>query len=168
MTIFNINKKRAVYSLLTFLTLSSPIGHFFHSAHLTKVGLATLASPLMIVYSELSNTQVMKFEYLITVTNEDKTSEKIILNKKLYNEIASKENRFNRHIMILPYMTGTFLIAGDKSNLSKREKALQYGLCHNGPYAKYLNLRAKIDSVNIKIFTNNTKEEIFNEYTLHC
>jgi len=65
-------------------------------------------------------------------------------------------------------MEGTFLLAGDDKQTLVREKVLRYGICNNGPYAKYLELDSEIKELTIKIYKNKSSEEIVNEYKLIC
>lgn len=153
-------------SVLFFLTLSAPLGFILKINPLRKLGLASLASPLMIVYSELDGEKSMRYKYDLEISLKNNSKENIHLDKYKYLELSKAENIFNRHILIIPYMAATFMLYESEKSLVLRNRILKFGLCNNGPYSKYLGL--KNDVLNTRITITNSKQALVNELKLTC
>jgi len=165
-------------SILFLITVSAPLGLFLRIDPLRKLGLASLSSPLLIVYSEVSGKKLMSFNYKIEITFEDNSKKNINLDKHKYLELSKKENFFNRHIIIIPYMAASFILYGDEHNTKLRKSILKYGLCNQGSYSKYLELEKDVKKAKFSILDKrNTKKNtekdtakntVVNEFMLNC
>ncbi len=153
-------------SILFFITISAPLGLFLKIPSLRKLGLASLSSPLLIVYSEVSGKKLMSFNYKIEIDLEKKGRKSIILDKYKYLELSKKENFFNRHIIIIPYMAASFILYGNEETKELRTSILEHGLCNNGPYSRYLNLEDKVSSA--KFYINDKNNKVTDEFFLNC
>jgi len=161
--------KKADYiflSILLLITVSAPLGLFLRIDPLRKIGLASLSSPLLIVYSEVSGKKLMNFNYKIKASFEDGSKKNVSLDKYKYLELSKKENFFNRHIIIIPYMAASFILYGDEHNTKLRKSILKYGLCNQGLYSKYLELEKEVKNARFYIF--DKKDTVIDEFLLEC
>lgn len=161
-------RERLAAVLLLLLGLLSTIGIIFGSRTLRLLGIASLASPLLVVYSELGGYRLMEIRPRLLIVDVDGKSYDFVWDREQYNAVAQQENPFNRHIIILGYTSAINLMLDPKRERTRRQAYLAHGLCENGPLSKYLKIDRPVREVQVLIDDDIPPDRIMKELRFQC
>ncbi len=153
---------------VVFIGLMGTIGICTGWSTLRMVGQGSLASPVLVVYSELSGYKVMSLRPRVSLELADGTSRSFILNRDSYNYIAQQENPFNRHVFVLGYVAALQLLINRDVDARLRESILKNGFCNGGPLTHYLHIEPAVRRFTVQIEGEAPDEKIVRTLTLEC
>lgn len=153
--------------LLIGLGLLSTVGILAGSRTVRLFGIASLASPLLVVYSEVGGYKLMELETWLELTDAEGTVHKIRWDRSRYNEVARQENPFNRHLIILGYASAVNLML-DPRSAPAREQYLRQGLCGDGPLRRYLRLPHPLTEVRVTVHGEYPADKVLGDFHFRC
>ncbi len=160
--------QRAKEWAVVLIGMMGTIGIFTGWSTLRMIGQGSLASPVLVVYSELGGYKLMSLRPHVTLELEDGTTRSFILNRDSYNYIAQQENPFNRHLFVLGYVAALQLLINQDDDPKLRAAILTQGFCHRGPLTQYLHIEVPVRRFSVKIEGEAPDERIVRELSLEC
>lgn len=153
---------------VVFIGMMGTIGICTGWSTLRMIGQGSLASPVLVVYSELSGYKVMSLRPHVSLELEDGTTRGFVLDRDSYNFIAQQENPFNRHVFVLGYVAALQLLINRDDNPQLRESILKHGFCNGGPLTHYLHIGPHVRRFTVRIDGEAPDEKIVRSLTLEC
>ncbi len=131
------------------------LGIALGSKQLKGLGLATVASPLPLVFSHFRNHETFAADFHIFLTQQNKIIYEKQITPKLYSNLQGPYNRRNIYGAVFSY--GPHLNqAGEKKLV---QTALKNAFCNNGFLAKEFQLPQLFDLAKIHIRTKTKNKE---------
>ena len=162
------NLQRAKEWAVVLLGLMGTIGICTGWSTLRMIGQGSLASPVLVVYSELSGYRLMSLRPHVTLELDDGSTRHFVLNRESYNYIAQQENPFNRHLFVLGYVAGLQLLINRDDDPKLRESILKHGFCNHGPLTKYLHIQPPVRRFMVEIEGEAPDDKIVRKLVLEC
>lgn len=109
------------------------LGWLLHSAALKGIGAVTCASPLPIVFTEVSGVETFASDVYVVFEDERDSTTKVLVTPALYSELSGPYNRRN--------VIGAAIAYGPVLPEALWQSVLRYGLC-NGILQREMGLPA--------------------------
>ena len=148
--------------MLTVLGLLGTIALAVGSPTLERFAHASLASPVLIVYSERGEQaryRIMSSRFSLKLTDTSGTTRSVILDRKAYNKMVAHFNPLSRHIVTLPYFASLVLHADPTIDVELRSTVLQYGFCGTGPMSHAMGIDLPITEISVEMVSNERQLE---------
>ena len=160
--------RRYLCLLLVIWGLLGSVGVLGRIRDLRFYAYTSLASPILIVYTDSEGQQNMALRAQVSLGFEDGSRANFEFNKALYNKIVSQERSFNRHIVTLPYFAAIALLVDAGSSPQMRASILRYGFCRNGRMARYLNVKNEVRDIQVSFRSEGIPQKVPAALTLNC
>ena len=160
--------KKSLCLLLILWGLLGSIGVLGRMRELRFYAYASLASPILIVYSDSEGLQNMALRANLELMFDDGSAQSFEFNKELYHKIVSHEPFYIRHIVTLPYFAAVTLLIDAGSSPEMRESILRYGFCGEGRMREYLGVKKRPSRLKISFRSEKVKQRLPEPFELSC
>ena len=111
---------------------------------------ASLASPILVVYTDREGQRNMQLRANLELSYKDGKKESFTFDKTLYAKLsAAVGHPLNRHLITLPYIAAVSLLIDKESNPEMRRSILHQGFCNRGPMTEYLQIKREVQALSV-------------------
>lgn len=159
-----MKKRRILYLLLFVIGSLQIIGVALGSRTLKGIGLASVASPLPLVFSHFRGIETFAADFQLRLKKNGKVVFDTQITSELYQKLKGPYNRRNIYGAVFAY--GPVLTQPSEKVLV--ESVLKQSLCSGGPLVSEFKLPAEFDEVEIEVNTKTKGKEKLHYFGVHC
>lgn len=156
--------RRVLYLILFLIGCLQMIGATVGSSTLKGIGLASVASPLPLVFSHFRSIETFAADFQLRLKNKDKIIYDTPINSALYSKLKGPYNRRNIYGAVFAYGPALTRPAERVLVLS----VLKQGFCNGGPLAAEFDLPTNFDEVEIVVHTKTASNRKSHRLGVHC
>lgn len=132
-------------AFLLALGLLQPAGYLLNIPLVKGLGAASTASPLPIVFSDVSGLETFASDFTASVTNEKGDTLHIAMTPEIYAKLDGPYNRRNVYGAAISY--------GPRLPSPVWESVLEYGFCGNGPLTRRFEIPGPVKAARVHLKT---------------
>jgi len=157
-------KRRVLYILLFLIGSLQIIGVATSSRSLKGIGLASVASPLPLVFSHFRGIETFAADFYLRLKKNGRIKYDSEITSELYEKLEGPYNRRNIYGAVFAY--GPVLTESSEKILVN--SVLKQGLCFDGPLVAEFGLPVEFDEVEIEVHTKTRNQEQVHLFGVHC
>ncbi len=159
-----MKKRRILYIILFLLGSLQIIGVATGSRAVKGIGLASVASPLPLVFSHFRGIETFAADFYIRLRKDGKVVYDSQITSELYEKLEGPYNRRNIYGAVFAY--GPVLSQPSEKILV--DSVLKQGICFDGPLVAEFGLPAEFDTVEIEVHTKTKNQEQTHSFGVRC
>lgn len=135
-----------------------------HNSNFKEIGFVTVSSPLPLVFSSYNGIQTFATAFDVTITYENGTKTKAMLDSDHYNMMDGSYNRRNVYGAIFSH--GPFF---DSDALIKiRQEILHYAICSPGKLMNEFGFLGVVKKLHVDVLDRYDGNRIIGELNMVC
>jgi len=159
-----MKKRRFLYILLFLIGSLQIIGVAVGSRALKGIGLASVASPLPLVFSHFRGIETFAADFKLRLKKNGKITFDSQITSELYEKLKGPYNRRNIYGAVFAY--GPVLTQPSEKILVG--SILKQSLCSDGTLVHEFEIPVEFDEVEIEVHTKTKNKEQVHRFGVHC